>query len=59
MKAMSIALKHMICEFRKLERPFLRFPDDDSDWRKSNPVDEAGYSDEEWRDDVTNFYFHP
>ena len=59
LKAMSIAIKHMIRDFRKLERPFLRYPDDDPDWRKSTHGNETGYSDDEWHDDVTNFYFHP
>lgn len=58
LKAMSIAIRHMIRDFRKLERPFLRYPDDDLDWRKSTHGDETGYSDDEWRDDMTNFYFH-
>jgi hypothetical protein len=59
LRAMSIALKHMIRNFRELERPFLKYPNDDRGRRKSARGDDAWYSDEEWRDDMTNVYFHP
>lgn len=58
LRAMSIALKHMIRTFKTLERPFLLDPDDRGR-RKSFRGDDAFYSDEEWRDDMTNVYFHP
>jgi hypothetical protein len=57
LRAMTIALKHMIRRFKELEKPFLAYPDESG--RPKYSGDEDGYSDEDWRDDATNLYYHP
>lgn len=58
LRAMLVALKHMIRHFKELEKPFLQYPHDDRGRRKSLRGDDVWYSDEEWRDDMTNVYYH-